>query len=126
MATLRQSVTGDDRTDPRYPIPRGLDAWVEVNLAGRCWCLPILEMSETGLSFEFVSGMGGMQVSSVLADLLVRVGDHEVRGAVTLLHATRSFAGATLCGGLFQPQTKADRDRFDQIVCDLRELVQPR
>ena len=58
MATLRQSVTGDDRTDPRYPILRGLDAWVEVNLAGRCWCLPILEMSETPRS-EPKANVGG-------------------------------------------------------------------
>ena len=82
-------------------------------------------MSETGLSFECVSGMPGMQFGSVLADALVRVGSHEVRGCLTLSHATPSFAGATLCGGMFQPQTKADRNRFDQIVCGLRELVQP-
>ena len=126
MDTIAKALNQDSRNQPRYPIPSGLDAWIEVTLNKRCWCLPLVDLSEDGMSFECVRGMPAMELGASMGRVVVHVGDHEVRGGVTVRYVANSISAGTYFGGVFQPAGEKDRELFDRVVTGLRERIAPK
>ena len=116
MDTIAKALNEDNRNQPRYPIPSGLDAWIEVTLNKRCWCLPIVDLSEDGMSFECVRGMPAMELGASMGRVVVHVGDHEVRGGVTVRYVANSISAGTYFGGVFQPAGEKDREILFDLV----------
>ncbi len=121
MGRSTKELTIGSRTTRRYAIPAELDAWIEVVLDGRCWCLSLLDLSEDGLSFECTGDVPEAQLAAALDDVLLQAGEYQIRVAVTLRYVEKIVRGGSLCGGLMRPQTKADGKRLDQLLGDLRD-----
>ena len=126
MDTITKALTQDNRNQPRYSIPGGIEAWIEGTLKKRCWSLPLVDVSDDGLSFELVRGMPAMELGSSMGRVVVHIGDHEVRGGVTVRYVASSISTGTYFGGVFQPAGDKDRDLFNRIVTGLRERVAPK
>ena len=117
---ITKAMVVGDRSGVRIPVPPKEEACVEVQLEGRCCRLPLLDISENGLSFECPEGLPEIAPGSSFTDAVVRVADCAIQGNLVIRHVTWSISAGTSCGAQFRPPTEADRTRLSKLVNQIR------
>ena len=86
-------MSAGNRSGVRIPVPPEEEACVEVQLEGRCCRLPLLDISENGLSFECPDGLPEIAPDSSFTDAVVRVADCAIQGNLVIRLGVSSVAG---------------------------------
>ena len=114
------------RAENRIPIPRAERAFVEFDYPqpmGKRRRLVLLDMSNDGLCFALpFYGLIGIDLSTHILDVLVRIGSCEIGGELLVSHVTRESEERTLCGGRFYPATETDRLQMTKAIMGLGSL----
>jgi hypothetical protein len=114
------------RVDNRIPIPRAERAFVEFDYPqpmGKRRRLVLLDMSNDGLCFALpFYGLTGIDLSTNILDVLVRIGRCEIGGELLVSHVTRESEERVLCGGRFYPASETDRLQMTKAIMCLESL----
>ena len=119
-----QATTLDtNRLETRYAVSRAERAYVEFDYpqpTGKRRRLSLLDMSSAGLCFALpFYGLSGIESSTNLADVIIRVGGCEIEGEILVSHVTRESDARVLCGGRFYPATEHDRLHMIKAIAGL-------
>jgi hypothetical protein len=98
------TITGCRRKQRRQTTSGSGNAWVEVNYPqpdGRRHKLALVDVSVSGLSFLFEDELEGLETGADLTDVLIRLGNCEIRGELVVMHVTAQGPERCLCGALF-------------------------
>jgi len=122
-ATVTQT---SKRLELRLAVPRAERAFVEFDYpqpTGKRRRLSLLDMSSAGLCFALpFYGLSGVELSSHLIDVVVRVGGCEIEGEILVSHVTRESDERILCGGRFYPATKSDQLQMTKAIASLESI----
>jgi hypothetical protein len=131
MATepqTRSATQTADRNEDRIAVPRAEPAFVEFDYpqpTGKRRRLSLLDMSNAGLCFALpFYGLSGIDLSTHILDVLVRIGGCEIEGELLVSHVTRESEERILCGGRFHPATETDRLQMTKALMSLESLNQ--
>lgn len=105
------TITGCRRKQRRRTTSGSGNAWVEITCPqpeGRLHTLPLLDVSVSGLSFMFEEPLPGLESGASLNNVLVRLGDCEIRGELVVMHLTPQGPGRWACGALFYAASDTD------------------
>ena len=129
MATEPQTITATHathRNEDRIAVPLTERAFVEFDYpqpTGKRRRLSLLDMSSAGLCFALpFYGLSGIDLSTHILDVLVRIGGCEIEGELLVSHVTRESEERILCGGRFHPATGADRLQMTKALASLESL----
>jgi len=129
MLNEERSVTATEtsnRLEERISVPRAERAFVEFDYpqpTGKRRRLSLLDMSHAGLCFALpFYGLSGIDLSTHLIDVLVRIGGCEISGELFVSHVTRESEERVLCGGRFYPATKTDCLQLTKAIAGLESL----
>ena len=115
-----------NRVEDRITIPRAERAFVEFDYPqpiGKRRRLALLDMSSAGLCFVLpFYGLYGIDLSTHIFDVLVRIGGCEIGGELRVSHVTRESDERVLCGGRFHPATENDRLQMTKAIVSLKSL----
>ncbi len=113
------------REDRRYALPTNLGAEIEFDGPdGRCYRLPLLEVSGLGLAFFIPEPIPGIEAGITLADVQIRVGSLVIRGNLVVQHTLREHPRNHKCGALFYPASDTDRNELVSLLSRLKSLSQ--
>ena len=114
---LQVTTLDTNRLEARYAISRTERGHVEFDYpqpAGKRRRLTLLDLSSAGVCFALpFYGLSGIESSTNLVDVLIRLGGCEIEGEMVVSHVTRESDERVLCGGRFYPAT--DHDRLSMI-----------
>lgn len=114
------------RLETRLAVPRAERAFVEFDYpqpTGKRRRLSLLNMSSHGLCFALpFYGLSGIELSTHLIDVVVRVGSCEIGGQLLVSHVTRQSDERILCGGRFYPATESDRLQMTKVKASLESI----
>ncbi len=117
-----------DRVEIRLAVPRAERAFVEFDYpqpTGKRRRLSLIDLSTAGLCFALpFYGLSGIELSTHLIDVVVRVGSCEIEGELLVSHVTRESDERILCGGRFYPATESDRLQMIKAMAALESLQQ--
>ena len=117
------SVIESDRVETRYPVSRAERAYVEFDYPqpmGKRRRLSLLDLSSTGVCFALpFYGLSGIESSTNLIDVVIRVGGCEIEGEILVSHVTRESDARVLCGGRLFPATEHDRLHMMKAIAGL-------
>jgi len=129
MAIEPQTLTATHathRSEDRITVPLTERAFVEFHYpqpTGKRRRLSLLDMSRAGLCFALpFYGLSGIDLSTHILDVLVRIGGCEIEGELLVSHVTRQSEERILCGGRFHPATGADRLQMTKALASLESL----
>jgi len=89
---------------------------------GTRWRSPILDIGAGGLSFALPEGAPPLVPGTRLDGTVVRLGDHRIRGRLTIAHATPEFAAGVVCGARFGASTEEDALAFALVLASVAHL----
>ena len=108
------------REDPRYFLPHALGAELEFDGPdGERYRYPLMDISIRGASFSLPLRPEGIEEGAMLPNASILVDDLEIRGNLTVLHATRRFRANYSCGVQFYPKTDIDQNQLVSFVSRL-------
>lgn len=114
------------RLETRLAVPRAERAFVEFDYpqpAGKRRRLSLLDLSTAGLCFALpFYGLSGIELSTHLLDVIVRIGGCEIEGELLVSHVTRESDERILCGGRFYPATESDRLQMTKAIASLESI----
>jgi len=116
------TITGCRRKQHRRTLSGSGNAWVEVNYPqpeGKRHQLALIDVSVSGLSFVFESELAGLESGADLHDVLVRLGDCEIRGELVVMHVTPQGSGRWLCGALFYAAGDTDLLKWRSAIAGM-------
>jgi len=129
MSNQEPQVTGTktaSRMEERISVPPTERAFVEFDYpqpSGKRRRLSLLDMSSAGLCFALpFYGLAGVDLSTHIIDVVVRIGDREIEGELLVSHVTRHSEERILCGGRFYPATKTDCLQLTKAIAGLELL----
>ena len=115
-----------NRMEDRHLIPRAERAYVEFDYpqpTGKRRRLSLLDMSSAGICFALpFYGLSGIDLTTHLIDVLVRIGGCEISGELQVSHVTRESDERILCGGRFYPASKNDYLQMTKAIASLESL----
>ena len=115
------------REDRRYALPADLGAEIEFEGPdGRCYRLPLLQISGLGLAFCLPEPVPGIEGGVTLADVQILVGSLVIRGHLAVQHTLRDHLAIHKCGAHFYPASDADRNELVSLLSRLDSLSQLR
>lgn len=110
------------RQDARLEVPASLGAEIEFNGPdSRRHRLPLTQVGVVGAAFVLPNQIQGIRPDTTLTDALIRVGQIEIRGNLSVRHTDRGFTSAR-CGVQFHPLTDSDRNELITFVTRLQAL----
>ena len=115
------TTTASRRRDRRYALGKGAGSTVEFvhpSPHGPLWCLSLLDISVSGLSFVLDDEISGIDEGTTISDVAVRVGDVEVCGELLIMHVSTA-ENRRLCGALFYPSTDADLKTVHDLLAGI-------
>jgi len=115
------TTTQNRRRDRRYALGKGAGSTVEFvhpSPHGPLWCLSLLDISVSGLSFVLDDELSGIDAGTSLPDVTVRVGDVEARGELLIMHVSPTES-RRLCGALFYPESDADLKAMHDLLAGI-------
>lgn len=115
------TTTANRRRDRRYALGKGAGSTVEFvhpSPHGPLWCLSLLDISVSGLSFVLDDELSGIDAGTTVPDVTVRVGDFETTGELLVMHVSPSDS-RRLCGALFYPATDADLKALHDLLAGI-------
>lgn len=114
------------RLETRLAVPRAERAFVEFDYpqpTGKRRRLSLLDLSTAGLCFALpFYGLSGIELSTHLLDVIVRIGGCEIEGELLVSHVTRESDERILCGGRFYPATGSDRLQMTKAIASLESI----
>ncbi|TDI47435.1 MAG: hypothetical protein E2P01_06990 [Acidobacteria bacterium] len=115
-----------DRLETRLAVPRAERAFVEFDYpqpTGKRRRLSLLDLSTGGLCFALpFYGLSGIELSTHLLDVIVRIGGCEIEGELLVSHVTRESDERILCGGRFYPATESDQLQMTKAIASLESI----
>ncbi len=112
------TTTASRRRDRRYALGKGAGSTVEFvhpSPHGPLWCLSLLDISVSGLSFVLDDEISGIDEGTTISDVTVRVGDVEACGELLIMHVSTA-ENRRVCGALFYPSTDADLKTVHDVL----------
>lgn len=111
-----------NRLESRWSVPRYQQAFIEFDHpVGKRRRLTVLDVSPAGVCFALpFYGLAGIETSSTLAEVVVRVGACEIEGELVVSHVTRESDQRVLCGGRFYPATALDQLQLQRVLVGLQ------
>ncbi len=113
------TTTASRRRDRRYALGKGGRVhgveFVHPSPHGQLWCLSLLDISVSGLSFVLDDEISGIDEGTTISDVAVRVGDVEVCGELLIMHVSTA-ENRRVCGALFYPATDADLKTVHDVL----------
>jgi hypothetical protein len=101
-----------------------LDGRVEFeNSRGLQWRLPIVDVSPGGLAFGLDERVPCPPIGSRIPEMVIRLGEHEIRGSFVVCHVTSSFSQGIVCGGRFTANTRFDERRLESMIHEVVESL---
>jgi hypothetical protein len=116
------TMTGCRRKQRRRAVAGVGNAWIEIkypNSEGGQHQLPLVDISVSGLSFCFEDQLDGLESGAKLSDVIVRLGDCDVRGELVVMHVTSQQPGRWLCGALFYASTDTDLLKWRSAIAGM-------
>ncbi len=117
-----------NRLEARLAVPRAERAFVEFDYpqpTGKRRRLSLLDLSTAGLCFALpFYGLSGIELSTHLIDVIVRIGGCQIEGELLVSHVTRESDERILCGGRFYPATEIDRFQMNKAIAGLESFQQ--
>ena len=111
------------RQDPRYGLPKALDARLEFkdgdNFDQR---LPLTEIGIGGAGFRMPRKIAGVEKGAMIPNAVIRIGHTEIGVNLEILHTTRGFHMDYTCGTRFYPKTENDRNELTELISKLELL----
>ena len=105
------------RRGTRHRLRRAGRAFVEFSLPGeRHYRFALIDISADGLCFELENGQPILRSGSKIDHAVIRVGDTELSGSVSIAHVTRGFSAGTICGAKFRPATPFDESKLATLI----------
>ncbi len=115
-----------DRLETRLGVPRAERAFVEFDYpqpTGKRRRLSLIDLSTAGLCFALpFYGLSGIELSTHLLDVIVRIGGCEIGGELLVSHVTRESDERILCGGRFYPATESDQLQMTKAIASLESI----
>lgn len=115
-----------DRLETRLAVPRAERAFVEFDYpqpTGKRRRLSLIDLSTAGICFALpFYGLSGIELSTHLLDVIVRIGGCEIEGELLVSHVTRESDERILCGGRFYPATESDRLQMTKAIASLESI----
>ena len=115
-----------NRLETRLAVPRAERAFVEFDYpqpTGKRRRLSLIDLSTAGLCFALpFYGLSGIELSTHLIDVVVRVGSCEIEGELLVSHVTRESDERILCGGRFYPATEIDQLQMMKAIVSLESF----
>ena len=102
------SETGGGAVEFEYPEP-----------GCRRHCVPLTDISASGLSFNMDEPLPGLESGASINQVLIRLGDCEIRGDLLLMHVTPIFLSTLQCGALFYPATDTDLIKLKSVLAGI-------
>lgn len=126
MITNERRVTESEtsaRMEPRHVISGAEIAFVEFDYPqprGRRRRLSLHDMSSAGICFTLpFYGLSGIDPTTHIVDVVVRIGGCEIAGELLVSHTTRESEERVLCGGRFYPATESDQLQLVKAIASL-------
>lgn len=116
------TTTGCRRKQRRRPAAGSGTACVEIQYpqpGGRQHELALVDVSVSGLSFSFEEEFPGLESGTDLSDVVVRLGDCEIRGELVVMHVTARGDDRWLCGALFYAATDTDLLKWRSAIAGM-------
>ncbi len=114
------------RLETRLAVPRAERAFVEFDYpqpTGKRRRLSLLDLSTAGLCFALpFYGLSGIELSTHLLDVIVRIDGCEIEGELLVSHVTRESDERILCGGRFYPAAESDRLQMTKAIASLESI----
>lgn len=111
------------RRQRRYVIATGKKASVEFEYPpthGRVWCLPLVDISASGVSFSAPQGdLPPIDTGTSLAQTVIRVGDCTIEGDLVVMHLSREPHESPVCGALLYPTTDGDLLKLKALIAGM-------
>ena len=100
----------------RHRLRRG-GAFVEFSFSGeRHHRNALIDISADGLCFEYENGQPALRIGLKIDQAVIRVGDTEVSGILSIAHVTKGFSLDTICGANFSPATPFDEKKLATLM----------
>ncbi len=92
-------------------------AFVEFSFSGeRHHRHALIDISANGLCFEYENGQPALRIGLEIDQAVIRVGDTEVSGILSIAHVTKGFSLGTICGANFSPATPFDEKKLATLM----------
>jgi len=117
--------TATRRRIRRHSVSNATGAFVDLEYAsakGLSCSLPLIDISMSGISFTFEDELPGIEDGVTLSGAVIRLGDCEIRGDLTVMHLTPHTGTTTLCGALFYPASDTDLVKVKSIIAGIEAL----
>jgi hypothetical protein len=94
-----------------YPQPKG-----------RSHRLSLVDISVSGLSFAFEEELPGLESGDALSDVIVRLGNCEIRGELVVMHITSHSETRRVCGALFYAASDTDLLKWRSAIAGMEAV----
>ena len=116
------TITGCRRKQHRRTTSGSESACIEIKYPqpeGRQHQLALVDVSISGLSFSFEDQLPGLESGTDLHDVLIRMGDCEIRGELVVMHVTPQGPDNWLCGALFYAAGDTDLLKWRSAIAGM-------
>jgi c-di-GMP-binding flagellar brake protein YcgR len=110
------------RKTRRHPATGTVEAFVEITYpdsVARNLRLPLVDISISGLSFVLTEELPAIENGTNITDIVVRLGDCEIRGELVVMHLTPQTETRTICGALFYAASDQDLLKYRSAVAGM-------
>ena len=117
MKEAPQNLYACPRRALRHRLRRAARAFVEFSFSGeRHYRLTLIEISIVGLCFELENGQPALRSGFKIDHAVIRVGNTELSGSLSIAHVTDGFSVGTTCGAKFSPATPFDEKKLAALI----------
>ena len=111
------------REESRFGVSSTLRATVEFTESDKMHReLALRELSVSGLAFSMPGPLPGIEPGAMLDKSVIRLGELEIHGSMTVLHTTRGFGAQYIVGAQFFPRSEADSNELIGLVSRLEDM----
>ena len=113
------------KRERRYSLPTDLGAEIEFDGPdGGRYRLPLLNISDFGLTFFIPKPIPGIEAGITLADAQIHVGSVVIHGNIVVQHTLPDHPSNYKCGAQFYPVSDTDRSELVSLLSRL-SMSQP-
>ena len=116
---------GNRRRIRRYRVDKAGTANIEFRYPGpngKSFVLPLIDLSIAGFSFKLEEPLSGLDNGSTIEDVVVRLGDCEIKGEVLVMYFNDEYGREASCGALFYPESESELVKLKCVVAGIEAL----
>lgn len=115
---------GDDRRSaPRFDAFKGEIRFEYPKKGGQEFSMRVRDISASGISFVLDVDLPGLDIGRILERATVKIGKHEIRGDLVVMHMTDDGLPQPACGAMFYPRRDADILELRAVLDELRGSI---